>query len=143
MFFNSSSCGLVTQMVHAKCDPWFFEHSRATWLSSPQYKQILFIHQCCFSCSMKGLNLVLLIYMGSSFDEVAKGWIRIASKKIFYVAGGEIYFFVLSMWVSGIFLDNIWKVFCLTKQLVQWPELMLKGLEMWIIKSFTSPCKPN
>jgi hypothetical protein len=37
---------------------------------------------------MKGLNLVLLIYMGSSFGKVAKGWASIVSGKFLYVANG-------------------------------------------------------
>ncbi len=36
--------------------------------------------------------------------------------------------FVLLMWVPGAFLVNVQKVYCRTKQLVQWPNLMLKGV---------------
>jgi hypothetical protein len=37
---------------------------------------------------MRGLNLVLSIYMGSSFGEVAKGWASIVGGKFLYVVGG-------------------------------------------------------
>jgi hypothetical protein len=33
----------------------------------------LFVHQHCFSYSMRGLNLILSICMGSSFNKVVKG----------------------------------------------------------------------
>jgi hypothetical protein len=36
--------------------------------------------------------------------------------------------FVLSMWVHSTFFVNFRKVCCHTKQLAQWPNLMLKGL---------------
>ncbi len=36
--------------------------------------------------------------------------------------------FVLLMWVHGVFLVNVQKFCCRTKQLVQWPNLMLKGV---------------
>jgi hypothetical protein len=37
---------------------------------------------------MRDLNLVLSIYVGLSTVEVAKGWVGIASGKLFYVASG-------------------------------------------------------
>jgi hypothetical protein len=37
---------------------------------------------------MKGLNLLLLIYMGSSFGKVAEVWAGIASGKFLCVANG-------------------------------------------------------
>jgi hypothetical protein len=37
---------------------------------------------------MRGLNLVLSIYMGSSFGEVAKGWVGVAGGKFFCVTSG-------------------------------------------------------
>jgi hypothetical protein len=38
--------------------------------------------------------------------------------------------FVLSTWILGASLTNVQKTYCHIKQLVEWPNLMLKGLEM-------------
>jgi hypothetical protein len=38
LFFDSSGCGLVTEMECATCHPCFFGHSQVTWLGFPQYK---------------------------------------------------------------------------------------------------------
>jgi hypothetical protein len=46
---------------------------------------------------MKGLNLVLSIYMGLSIVEVAKGWVGIARGKLFYVASGVKFFCVIDV----------------------------------------------
>jgi hypothetical protein len=45
----------------------------------------LFVHQRCYSCSMKGLNLILSICMGLSFSEVVKGYIGITSEEFLCV----------------------------------------------------------
>ncbi len=74
----SFGCGLV----HGACGPCFFGHSRITSSCFPQYKQRLFVCWHCFSCSMRGLNLVLSICMGSSFGKVTKGLIDIVGEKI-------------------------------------------------------------
>jgi hypothetical protein len=41
--------------------------------------------------------------------------------------------FVLSMWVHATSFINIQKTCCHTKQLVQWLDLMLKGLARWVV----------
>ncbi len=90
----SLGCGLVIEMVCVACGPCFFGHSQTTWSCFPQYKQRLFIHQHCFSYSVRGLNLILSICMGSSFGKVTKGLANIVVWKficVFYV--GSWHFF--------------------------------------------------
>jgi hypothetical protein len=52
---------------------------------------------------MRGLNIVLF-YMGSSFDEVAKGWVSITSGKFLCVIGGVKLFCVVDV--------SLWCLFC-------------------------------
>jgi hypothetical protein len=68
---------------------------------------------------MRGLALVLSICMGLSFGKVAKVWANIVS---------GIFFCVLLMLVHNVYLVNVQKTYCHTKQLMQWLDLMLKGL---------------
>jgi hypothetical protein len=76
---------------------------------------------------MKGLNFILSIYTGLSFCEVAKGWANIVGGKFFYVVDVQ-NSFVLLMLVHDTFFINVQRDYCHTKQLVQWFDLMLKGL---------------
>jgi hypothetical protein len=76
---------------------------------------------------MKGLNLLLLIYMGSSFGKVVEGWAGIASGKFLCVANGAKLLYVVDVGSCASFID-IRKAYCHIKLLVQWPSLMLKGL---------------
>jgi hypothetical protein len=69
------------------CWPCFFGHSWTSWLGFAKYKQRLFIHQCCFFYSMRGLNCVLSICMGSSFGKVAKDWGGMIVEKFHCVIG--------------------------------------------------------
>jgi hypothetical protein len=46
---------------------------------------------------MRDLNIVLLICMGLSFDEVAKGWANIIGGKFFCVIGGAKFFCVVNV----------------------------------------------
>ncbi len=41
--------------------------------------------------------------------------------------------FVLLMWVYSPFLVDIQITYCHIEQLVQWPDLMLKGLARWVV----------
>jgi hypothetical protein len=88
LFFDSCSYGLVMEMVCVACGACFFGHSQATWLGFPQYKQRLFVCWPYFSCSLRGLNLVLSIYMGLSFSKVVESWADIASEKLICVVDG-------------------------------------------------------
>jgi hypothetical protein len=76
---------------------------------------------------MIGLNLVLTICMGLSFGGVTKGWVGIAFGKLLCVAVVQ-NSFVLSMLVHDVSFVNVQKSCCHTEQLVQWPDLILKGL---------------
>jgi hypothetical protein len=60
---------------------------------------------------MKGLNLVLLIYMGSSFGKVVKGWVGIISGKFLCVANGAKLLCVVHMGSCASFV-NIRKAYC-------------------------------
>jgi hypothetical protein len=57
-----------------------------TWFSTIQIK--MFVRQRCFSCSVRGLNLVLSICKGLSFGEVAKGWVNVVGGKLLCVVDG-------------------------------------------------------
>jgi hypothetical protein len=46
---------------------------------------------------MRGLNLVLLIYIRLSFGEVVKGWVDIVRGKLFCVANGAKLFCVVEV----------------------------------------------
>jgi len=51
---------------------------------------------------VRGLNIVLF-YMGSSFDEVAEGWVDITSGKFLYVIGGVNFFCVINVGLQCLF----------------------------------------
>jgi hypothetical protein len=76
---------------------------------------------------MRGLNIVLLIYMGLSFCEVVEGWVTLQVENSFVLLVVQI-FFVLSMLVHDASFINVKKTCCHTKQLMQWFNLMLRGL---------------
>jgi hypothetical protein len=76
---------------------------------------------------MIGLNLVLTICMGLSFGGVTKSWVGIAFGKLFCVAMVQ-NSFVLSMLVHDVSFVTVQKSCCHTEQLVQWFDLILKGL---------------
>jgi len=63
---------------------------------------------------------------GCPLLKLPKG-VGIASGKLLYVTSG-VKFFVLSMLVHDAFLANVQRSCCHTKHLVQWSNLMLKGL---------------
>jgi hypothetical protein len=141
-FSNSFSCGLVTKMVRATCGPCFFRHSWTTWPSSPQYKKKLFLCQHCFFCSMKGLNIILSIYTGSSFRKIAKGWASIVGGIFFCVVSGTKFLCVInvaswrfSYWCSKNLLSH-WTTYAMA-----W--LNVEGSSKVNSKSFTSPHNPN
>ncbi len=47
--------------------------------------------------TLRGLNLVLPICMGSSFCKVVEGWVGIVGGKLFYVASGENFIYVVDV----------------------------------------------
>jgi hypothetical protein len=46
---------------------------------------------------MKGLNLVLSIFMGLYFGKVAKGWVDIVGGKLLYITNGAKLFCVINV----------------------------------------------
>ncbi len=84
-------------MARVACGPHLFGHLQTTQPNFPQYKQNLFVHQCCFSYSVRDLNLVLSIYTRLSILEVAKGWVGIVSGIFFNVVSGVKFFYVVDV----------------------------------------------
>jgi hypothetical protein len=104
--------------------------------------QRLFVHRHCFSCFMKGLNGILLIYMGSSFGEDVEGWAGITCGKFLCVTSGAKLFCVVDM--------GSWCLSCQSsKNLLLHPItcamdwLNVERFGKVSNKSFTSPCNPN
>jgi hypothetical protein len=135
-------CALVTKMVHVVCGPRFFKHSQATWPGSPQYKQRLFVCRRYFSCSVKGLNLVLSICMGLYFGEVAEGWANIVSGKFLCVASGAKFIYVVNVgsWCPSC---RHLKSLLSHQRICAITWLHVEGFRKVSNKSFTSPLNPN
>jgi hypothetical protein len=142
LFSNFSGCGLVIEMVCATCGPCFFGHSQATWLGFPPYKQRLFLRRCCFFCSVKDLNIVLSICMGSSFGKLVEGWANIIGGKILCVIDGTKLFCVVDV---GSWHLSCWRLKSLlshwTSYAMAWCNV--EGFNKVNSKSFTSLRNPN
>jgi hypothetical protein len=102
-YFISFYWELAIKVAHASCWPHFFEHSQSTWLGFSHYKQRLFVCWCWFTFSMGALNCVLLIFMGSSIDKVAKGWGGMIGTKlccVMDVNSQHLFCWCLKSWLS-------------------------------------------
>jgi hypothetical protein len=66
--------------------------------------------------------------MKSSFGKFAKGWVGVASGKLFCVINGVKFLCVIYVGSYHLSCQHSKSLLSHTKQLVQWPNLMLKGL---------------
>ncbi len=66
---------------------------------------------------MRGLNLILSICMGSSFNEVVEGWVAIVGEKLLCVANGAKLFCVVNVGSCASLVD-VQRTCCHIKQLV-------------------------
>jgi len=93
LFFNSPNFESMKEITCVVCGPNFFGHSQATWPNFPQYKQKWFVCCCYFFCSMRGLNIVSSICMGSSFVVDRTSWGGMGVVKFLCTSDGSQRFF--------------------------------------------------